>query len=121
MHDPTDKTYIADLRAQVIERVANDPHATAALLKEELAIPRSLRTVQRWINQVHGVRPTRPSIERRNPLREAVVKYMEANGLSRYYCYLGHRTVRPCAIRQLGHDIDSLVFVCDREATVADF
>ena len=120
MHDPYDRQYIADLRTQVIERAAADPKATAELLKEELGIPRSLRTVQRWINQAHGTRPSRRSIERRDPLREAVVSYMESQGLSRHYCYEGHRTVRPCAIRQLGSGINSLVFVCVQNATAAD-
>lgn len=94
---------------------------SAAFIREELGLGVSVRRVQQIIHDRLGTRPSRASIERRNPLREAVVKYMEANGLNRYYCYLGHRRVRPCAIRQLGHDIDSLVFVCDREATVADF
>lgn len=122
MHDTDYKKYIAELRAVVVERAANDPYATAELLKEELSIPRSLRTVQRWINQVHGTRPSRRSIERRDPLRSRVVAYMEEQGQSRYYCYLGHRTVRPCAIRELIRDDDlgSLTFVCDRHATVAD-
>jgi hypothetical protein len=118
MNDPYDRQRLAELRAQAIEMGADG--FPADFIKVELGIPRSVRTVQRWISQVHGRRPSRRVIERRDPLRDAVVKYMKAHGLDEYYCYLGHRTVRPCAIRQLGHDIDSLVFVCDREATVAD-
>jgi hypothetical protein len=118
MNDPYDRQRIAELRAQAIEMGADG--LPADFIKVELGVPRSVRTVQRWISQAHGRRPSRRSIEQKNPLRDAVVKYMESHGLDRYYCVEGHRTVRPCAIRQLGNDIDSLVFVCDPQATVAD-
>lgn len=118
MTDYDERQYVASLREQALELASQG--FPAEFIKAELSIPRSVRTVSRWINQVHGRRPSRRAIERRNPLREAVVGYMESHGLDRYYCYMGHRSLRPCAIRQLGHDIDSLVFVCDREATVAD-
>ncbi|MFM9793329.1 hypothetical protein [Streptomyces turgidiscabies] len=106
--------------AEILE-LADQPGMTAPLIKEQLGLRISLRQVQRIIHDHLGQRPTRRSIERRNPLREAVVSYMEENGLSRHYCHEGHRTVRPCAIRALGRDLDSFVFVCVQNATVADF
>lgn len=111
MHDHYNISDIVELAEQGM---------TAAFIKEELGLGISVRQVQRLIHDRLGRRPSRRSIERRDPLRDAVVGYMESHGLSRYYCYMGHRTIRPCALRQLGCDIDSLVFVCDREATVAD-
>jgi hypothetical protein len=120
MSDPDERRYLADLRAQALELASTG--VPADFIKAELGIPRSLRTVQRWINQVHGTRPSRRSIERRDILRSRVAAYMVAHGLDPYYCIEGHRTVRPCAIRELRRDDDlgSLVFVCDRHATVAD-
>jgi len=118
MNDPYDRQRLAELRAQAIDMGADG--YPADFIQAELGIPRSVRTVQRWISQVHGRRPSRRSIEQREPLKDAVIKYMESRGLDRHYCIESHRSVRPCAIRQLGHDIDSLVFVCDRHATVAD-
>ncbi|MFB6518606.1 hypothetical protein [Streptomyces sp. NPDC056401] len=112
MADQTDYPDIIELAEQGL---------SAALIKEQLGLRISVRRVQQIVHDRLGTRPTRRSIERRNPLREAVVSYMEEGGLNRYYCHEGHRTVRPCAIRALGRDLDSFVFVCVQNATVADF
>ncbi|MFC8008969.1 hypothetical protein [Streptomyces cinereoruber] len=106
--------------AEILE-LAEQPGMTAPLIKEQLGLRISLRQVQRIIHYHLGQRPTRAAIERRNPLREAVVSHMEESGLSRYYCHEGHRTVRPCAIRALGRELDTFVFVCVQQASHTDF
>lgn len=121
MYDHDEHQHLAALRTEALELASQG--MTADFIKAELSIPRSRRTVQRWIHQAYGTRPSRRSVTARNPLRDRVVAYMEASGLDEHYCYLGHRSVRPCAIRELRKDDDlgSLVFVCEHEVVVSDF
>lgn len=109
---------------QEILDLASDPeHPRAAWeIKEELGLPVSVRRVQQIVKAHLGSRPSRRTIQRRDVLRSRVVAYMESQGLSKYYCYLGHVVLHECAIRELRRDDDlgSLVFVCSRHATVAD-
>lgn len=121
MSDLDERQYLAELRVQAVELAAQG--VPADFIKAELAIPRSVRTVQRWVNQVHGRRPTRQAIQQRDVLRSRVVEYMESQGLSRYYCSAClRRQIEECFIRELSRDLslDVLVFVCRHCATVAD-
>lgn len=107
-------------------RCASQPGATALYVKERLGLPYSLSYVSRLIKRYVGPRPSQKSVERRNVLRDAVVAYMESQGLDRRYCYLcGRRRLYDCAIHPLKRgspSLDDFVFVCtERCATNGDF
>jgi hypothetical protein len=94
---------------------------SAAFIKEELNLTISERQVQRLIASRLGRRPTRESVRRADPLRSRVVAYMEAQGLSQYYCSSCFKQrLEPGFIRALNSDLslDVLVFVC-RHCSVA--
>jgi hypothetical protein len=107
-------------------RAASQPGATALYVKEAMGLGYSESYVNRLIKRYVGERPTRKSVEKPNPLREAVVAYMESQGLDQHYCSsCPRRTVYACAIRCLernGPTLDDFVFVCtDRCAAPGDF
>lgn len=97
---------------------ASQPGATAPYVKEAMGLPYSESYVNRLIKKYVGKRPSRKSVERSNPLREAVVAYMESQGLSKYYCAsCQRRSVYECAIhplRKFDVTLDDFVFVCVR-------
>lgn len=95
----------------------------AWMIVERLGLPRSERTVQRWINQHLGSLPTKRAVARRDPLRSRVVAAMVAGGLNEHYCYVCQRlSLGPCLIRELARDLDvgSLAFVCRKCARPGD-
>lgn len=103
---------------------ASQPGATALYVKEHMGLSYSLSYISRLIKRYVGPRPTRTSVERRNVLREAVVAYMEAQGLDKRYCYLcGRKRLYDCAIHPLKRDasLDDFVFVCCECAAPGDF
>lgn len=106
--------------------VASQPGATSLYVKERLGLPYSLSYINRLIKRYVGPRPSRKSIERRNVLRDAVVAYMESQGLDRRYCFnCGRRRLYDCAIHPLKRvdpTLDDFVFVCtERCAAPGDF
>lgn len=105
---------------------ASQPGATAPYVREALGLPYSDSYVNRLMKRYVGKRPTHASISRPNALREAVVRYMEAQGLDRRYCFnCQRRLVRECAIHPLKRfdaTLDDFVFVCvSRCASAGDF
>lgn len=105
---------------------ARQPGATALYVKEAMSLPYTVSYVNRLIKLYVGPRPTRKSIQRPNPLREAVVAYMESQGLDKRYCSnCERRLLRDCAIHPLkrrGVSLDDFVFVCtERCAAPGDF
>ena len=92
-------------------------------IQELLGLPITERQIYRIIKKHLGARPTQTTVTRPNVIREAVVAYMESQGLSKRYCsFCGRCGVRGCAIRALQPDIDSFVFVCTgRCAAPGDF
>lgn len=106
--------------------VASMPGATALYVKERLGLPYSLSYISRLIKRYVGPRPNRKSIKRPNALRDAVVAYMESQGLDKRYCYsCQRRSVYECAIhplKRLDVTLDDFVFVCTlRCAAPGDF
>ena len=96
--------------------------ATAVVVKEELGLPHDVSWIQKLMKRHLGPRPTRTSVERPNPIREALTTHMESNGLDRRYCSVGHHQARATAIHALGPTLDELVFVCtERCAAPGDF
>lgn len=94
---------------------------SARVIIEKLGLTISERQVQRLVASRLGRRPTRYAIRKPDTLRDRVVAYMEAQGLSRYYCSECHRLrAEPGFIRALNRDLslDVLVFVC-RHCSVA--
>jgi hypothetical protein len=105
---------------------ASQPGATALYVKESMGLPYSESYVNRLIKRYVGTRPTMKSIQRPNPMREAVVDYMESQGLDKRYCSNCHRRLlRECAVHPLkrhGASLDDFVFVCtERCAAPGDF
>lgn len=106
--------------------VASQPGATALYVKEQMGLSYSLSYISRLIKRYVGPRPTRKSIERHNVLRDAVVAYMESQGLDRYYCSeCGRRRLYECAVHPLVRfepTLDDFVFRCtERCAAPGDF
>lgn len=94
---------------------ATMPGATAAYVREAMGLRYSTSYINRLIKRYVGTRPSRKDIKRPNVLREAVARYMEAQGLDRHYCAnCQRRSSYECAIHPLIADatIDDLVFVC---------
>jgi hypothetical protein len=107
-------------------RAASRPGATAVTVREELGLPYSRSYINRLMLRYVGKRPSQKSIKRPNLLREAVVTYMESQGLDRRYCYQCERKfIRECAIHPLkryGATLDDFVFVCvERCCAPGDF
>jgi hypothetical protein len=88
---------------------------------EQLGLTQSERTVQRWGRQVYGVRPTYRQMSRDRE-RQALVRRMEALGLNRRYCLLGHHVFHECLIRDLAGlgDVNDLAFVCWKHSQRGD-
>lgn len=97
-------------------RAASQPGATAPLVREELGLTYTDSYINRLMKKYLGARPTHKSIERPNLLRDAVVAYMESQGLDKRYCYrCGKRSAYDCAIHSLVRfdaTLDDFVFVC---------
>ena len=103
---------------------ASQPGATAPLVREELGLRYTDSYINRLMKRYVGVRPTQKSIERRNVLRDAVVAYMESQGLDKRYCYLCERkSLYEAAIHPLVREpsLDDFVFVCCKCASAGDF
>lgn len=104
---------------------ASQPGATAPYVREAMGLSYSDSYVNRLIKRHVGKRPSQKLIERPNVLREAVVRYMEANYLDKRYCYLcGRRRLAECAIRTLvpvDPTLDDFVFVCVKCSRPGDF
>lgn len=106
-------------------RCASEPGATALYVKERLGLSYSLSYINRLIKRYVGPRPSQKSIERPNLLRDAVVAYMESQGLDKRYCYLcGRKRLYECAIhplKRMDATLDDFVFVCCECAAPGDF
>ena len=104
---------------------ASQPGATALYVKEQLGLRYSLSYISRLIKRYVGPRPSQKSVERRNVLRDAVVAYMEGQGLDKRYCFMcGRRRLYESAIHPLKREptLDDFVFVCtERCAAPGDF
>lgn len=99
---------------------ASQPGASAPYVKEAMGLGYSTSYVNRLIKRYVGKRPTQPSIRAANPLRDAVVRHMESQGLNRYYCInCQRRSTYECAIHPLipRASLDEMVFVCTKRCS----
>lgn len=104
---------------------ASQPGATAPYVREAMGLAYSTSYINRLIKRYVGTRPSQRSVKRGNVLREAVVRYMEREGMNRRYCMMCQRlSLHECAIHPVvpSPTLDDFIFVCTKRcAAPGDF
>ena len=97
---------------------------SAAAIQEDLGLRISVRQVQRLISSRLGHRPSKLAVSRPDPLRAAVMAYMETQGFDRRVCNVCFKHKRePCMIRCVSREpsLGSFIFVCRKDSVAGDF